>query len=557
MKSFVILVFAAVLAASCSNNKVGQKNASENVFYTRAIQYKNAGETDSAFLYYDQAKDLFLQAKDSLGVGKCLVNMAYLSIDKGDNFGGQELSLQSLDYLDPARETDLPYVIINFNELGLASYHLKNYSKALEFYDQSLKYDKDTVGTQTVKTNIGVAYMEQGKLREALTVYENILKEQPDTTIFARVLTNYAYTRWLQDSNYNAAPEFQKALRLRILQDDLLGQNASYSHLSDYYVRSRPDSALFYARQMYRTTKLAGNPDDRLEALQKLVSLAPGNQAKNYFAKHQQLNDSLQTARSAAKNQFALVRYESEKHKTENLKLQKENTERRYQVITILLILMGICIGFVSWYRKRKQHMELEKKNAVQEDRLRIYKKVHDVLANGVYRVMAEVEYGNIGKEAWLDKMEVLYEQTRNISYDEKPEVQDIDFHEIIARLITSFAGERTKIAVAGNSEDFWSAVSPVVKHEVEQVLLELMVNMKKHSRAGNVVIRFRQENDTVHIDYADDGVGIPADIKYGNGLSNTGNRIKAIGGEINFDSNKEGLKIRISFPIVKIQNYV
>jgi gentisate 1,2-dioxygenase len=66
-------------------------------------------------------------------------------------------------------------------------------------------------------------------------------------------------------------------------------------------------------RKMYNAAKEIKNPDDQLEALQKLIALEPSEKSKFYFSKYQKINDSLQNARSKAKNQFALIRYETEK----------------------------------------------------------------------------------------------------------------------------------------------------------------------------------------------------------------------------------------------------
>jgi signal transduction histidine kinase len=77
------------------------------------------------------------------------------------------------------------------------------------------------------------------------------------------------------------------------------------------------------------------------------------------------------------------------------------------------------------------------------------------------------------------------------------------------------------------------------------------MVNMKKHSSASNVAVRFENQQDQIIIYYADNGVGMQADTPRNNGLRNTGNRINSINGAINFDATVEkGLKIQISFPV-------
>jgi len=107
---------------------------------------------------------------------------------------------------------------------------------------------------------------------------------------------------------------------------------------------------------------------------------------------------------------------------------------------------------------------------------LRTSKKIYDVLANGLYRVMTEIENNvEIDKEIILDKIEDLYEKSRDISYDEMPHAKQ-NFDDKITSLLTSFATSTTKVFIAGNTANLWNNVDATVKYEVEHVLQELMV---------------------------------------------------------------------------------
>jgi len=363
--------------------------------------------------------------------------------------------------------------------------------------------------------------------------------------------------RWLQDSSYPAAPELLAALAIRRRINDDWGLNSSYAHLSDYYLHICPDSALFYSRAMYAVATKLNSPDDQLEALQKLILVGPTADAKIYFERYQRLRDSLETARNRAKNQFALIRYDAEKNKNDNLRLQRENAERRVELVTQRAITGGAIVLFtvltglgILRYRKRKARLEWEKEEAIRKQRMRISERVHDIVANGLYRLMTEIEHQEeVPKEELLDKVEVLYEQSREISY-ERDSISKGAFHLKLAEIITSFARPGTKISILGNEEDLWSEVAAETKKELEAVLQELMINMDKHSGARNVLVRFEREARALSVRYADDGVGLPADHQMGNGLTNTGNRISQIGGQISFEPNiPTGLKVRIYLP--------
>src|SRR5690606_5214092 len=125
------------------------------------------------------------------------------------------------------------------------------------------------------------------------------------------------------------------------------------------------------------------------------------------------------------------------------------------------------------------------------------------------------------------------------------------DYHERIAQLLKSFATASTKIIIVGNAFDLWEGVGAAMKAEIEYILQEMMVNMRKHSQATDVVVRFEKTANRLRIWYTDNGVGLPGSFIKGNGLTSTGSRIASLNGQINFVSEGEkGLKIDVVLPI-------
>lgn len=547
MKRFYSLLFAILAICSCSKQTIKKKPAYHNPFYDKAYEYLDAKQSDSAFFYFNKAKDLFVQQKDSLYTGKCLENMGIISTESGDYFGGQELSLSALPYFDQNNKAHFVYLAGNFNNLGVASYRLKNNEQAIKFYDQAIQYSVDSLKTHIYLNNKASSYQELGKYEEAIQIYQQLLNETHTNQIaYARVLTNISFTKWLQNNKYNAAPELLKSLNIRKKENDLMGLNSSYAHLSDYYAQQKPDSALNYAFKMLKVNDSIKSPDDRLEAIGKLIRLSP-SQSSKFFEQYQHLDDSLQTARDAAKNQFALVRYETEKHKADNLALQRDNT----LLFGAVLIAILITIFLIFWYRKRKQKIEAKAQSDIRESQLKTSKKVHDVVANGLYRVITELENRpDFDKERALDQIDQLYIKSRDISYD-IPVVSDQPFDQKIAALLSSFEKEDLKVELAGNKKALWSKVNSQIKDELEYLLQELMVNMDKHSCASHVRISFEEVDGRININYYDNGVGMPENLEFKNGLTNTENRINSIHGSITFENKVEGgLNIQLSFPI-------
>lgn len=544
---FILLALAG--GYSACRQKVKTAVAVKDPNYKKAKGFLHQ-HNDSAFYYFNKVTTA---AADSLQTAFAYNYMGRIQSEAGDYFGSQESLSMSLKYLNPANDDHRQCLAADYNELGLTSISLKNYPSAINYFNQVIFFS-DKEDQCILLNNKALAYQEKKDYAAAQKIYDSILSQTKLPRTYARILTNLAMTKWLANHNYRPVPELMKALIIRIREKDKWGLNSSYTHLADYYATIRPDSAIFYAHKMLAITVGLVSPDDELEALEKLIRLSSPLRSKSYFARYDQLSDSLQTARSAAKNQFAIIRYEVERSKADNLNLQHVNTENRYQILkqkAIIYFAVVILIGAYIWYRKRKKRLELEKLEAIRESELKTSKKVHDVVANGLYRIMTELDHQTeLDKAGLADKIEALYEQSRDISY-EKEQQPNQSFYDKIESLVASFATNHIKAVTVGNCSELWTKVDPGAQYEVEHVIQELLVNMNKHSQADRVAFRFERVDEQLHIYYFDNGIGIAGDVRYKNGLTNTGNRIAGLSGTITFDTNVErGLKIHLVFPI-------
>jgi len=539
---FIILLFIL----SCSQNQK-QENANNNSFYNKAWEFKDKGDTDNALINFYKAKDLFLKNQDSIGAGKSLINIGIILTEKGDYFGAQETSLDATNYFNKNVPSNYEFIKSNYNNLGVASYNLKDYESSLKFYDQAIKFSNNILDTQIYLNNKARVLQDTKDYDKALKIYNQIFRNvSKNKEEYARTLTNLAKTKWLKNQAYNPIPELNKSLDIRVKENDLWGQNSSYAHLADYYIKkNKVDSALFFANKMYLVSKKLKSPDDQLEALQKLIIVENPINSKQYFLLYQKLNDSISISRSKAKNQFALIRFDVEKIKGESAEKSNSILKLLIGVATLIVTIIFIII----WYRRRQLKLKQEKELEVKNTQLKMSKKVHDVLANGIYQVMAKIEnQEDFDREKTLDELEFVYEKSRNLSYEKAGEEKE--FSQEISELIASFNNASVKTFTAGNSSSVWTNISAPVKEEIYQVLRELMVNMKKHSKASHVAVKFEKADQNIEIQYKDNGVGISGDLIYKNGLRNTASRIEGIGGNITFETKIEkGLKVNISFP--------
>lgn len=547
--SFILLFFLF----SCKEKEtIGKKF--NNPYYDIAKKYRDSGKPDSAFILFYQAKEFGLQNRDSLSVASSLINMAIILTNEGDYFSGQETSLQANKYLNENNPKHHYYLGSNYNNLGIATYNLKDYNNSLKLYHSAIKFSDDPLDTRMYLNNEAKVYQEIKDYHSALKIYDQILvKASKNKVEYARLLTNIAKTKWLQNPRYNPVPDFLKSLQIRKRENDLWGQNSSYAHLSDYYTSKWPDSALNYALIRYEIAQKLNSATDKLEALQKLIKLSSSIKTKQYFEIYQQLDDSIQNARNAAKNQFALIRYETEKNKADFLKAKAENIEKQKDIllrnIGIGTLILCLLLGYFL-YQKRKKSLQQEKEIEVKKTELKYVKKIHDRVANRVYQVMSEVENTpEIDKNDLADKLDVIYKISRDLSYDNKDVHNEESFSIELSKMLYAYASAETNITIEGGGEKLWEAINDDTKAEVFCILQELMTNMKKHSVADTVTLNFKRENDRITVLYVDNGKGMEV-LTPKNGLRNTETRIESISGHITFDTKPDGgLRVKFSFP--------
>lgn len=559
----LLLLIGILFLVSCESRIKSTQEAEKNPYYEQAYEFLDKNEFDSAFVYFEKAKSLFLERNDSVGVAESLINMAITQADFGDYYGSQETSTQAIEYLNLNDSSQHALLGMVYNNLSNVYTSLKDTEKAIESNQLAIQYTSSPTNRKVYENNLASTYIANQEYEKASEILKELVSNADSNSIdYARFLTNYARAKSHLDTAYKLLPVLKKAMQIRRKNKDPWGLNSSYSHIANYYKERNKDSALFYSMQQFDIAKTIKNPDAQMDALQRVLELSVLEENRPFLEKYHQIQDSVEIARLTAKNQFALIRYEVEKSKTNNLKLSNEIAEKQYRLNLMRVLLVGLIIVaalssfyFLNWHKRRKQRMELEAENRVKESQLKTSRKVHDVVANGIYRVMAELENrDDVNREELLDRLEILYDKSRDISYEvEDLGMGDIPFHLTISELLKSFANEERTVLIAGNEEATWDRLNAVQKDNLEQVLQELMVNMQKHSKAQEVIVRFDYEGNILHIYYKDDGIGLSESPKYGNGFMNTENRINLLKGTLTFEkNNNSGLGIHISIPIQK-----
>jgi nitrate/nitrite-specific signal transduction histidine kinase len=531
--------------SSCGKRMANNQN--ENI---AANYYKKAKSTKGnfAFYYYNLAKNSYLEINDSSGVGRSLVNMAIIQYDNGDYYGSIETSLEANKFLKDINDSITRLSLAaSYNNIGICSSYLYEFENSIKFYKLALKYVNSPKNKYLYHNNLGDVLTTLRDYKQAINNFEIALQTK-DRLDYAKALNNLARAKYNENPNYDPLPELYKALKIRIKGNDLYEQNSSYATLSNYFLDRDKEKALEYAKKMLAVSIQNNSIEDQAQALQKMISLDKENYLK-YFKQFQVLNDNLQISKSKAKNQFAVVRYDVEQKNAENQRLKAESAVQDSKIL-LLVIALILCIVLIIWFRKRQIRLKQEKELEVKNTQLKMSKKVHDVVANGLYHMMVDVQNNpEMDKTRILNNIEKMYEESRDISHET---IIEEDFSSRFVKMISSYSSSEQKVLTVGYNESIWENVSYHIQLELYYIVREVLVNMKKHSNAKLASLKFEKDNTHLKIKYTDNGVGIDnLNERKGAGIHNTENRIESIGGDITFEKNPAGgLIIQITIPI-------
>lgn len=539
----------------------------------KAVEFMNTQAYDSAFKYFNKSRELYASVKDSLGEGYCLLHMADIQEISGDYSGCEETATEALPLLENlkyrnylSKQENLFYLKYKkeylskaYNLLGVCYKNLLNSERAIQFYNNAKNLTQDSLAHCILENNKATVYLQSKNYEKAYQVLIKLIKSPTvlnHTDTKAMVLNNLGAAAGALN-NPDALSYLESSLRIRTSNNDLLGMASSYIQLGAFYSTKNKNKTLLYAQKGYDIATNLKNADKRLEALKILTSVSPG---KAEALKYITISDSLDKSRIKAKSEFASLKYESKNAEAENLKLKTEQAKnmlqaQRDKTLRVLLgtaaILILIICAFIIYLQKLKH--KKAKIIEVYNTESRISKKIHDELANDVFNVMSfaetqETQYP--GQQKLIQELDVIYKKTRDISRENNTIDTGENFGSVLREMLADYKNENINVMVINFESIAWGEIAGHKKITVYRVLQELMVNMKKHSHADVVAIKFSRENKTITIQYSDNGIGLGNErLLYKNGLQNAENRISAIDGTLTFETSTNGLKVKCIFP--------
>ena len=530
----------------------------------KAIENFDKQNFNIAYSQFNKSKELYEAIKDSANISYIYLMIANIHQRNGDYYGSKEIVTEALPYAKKG-----VYFASSNNSLGIADKELSLYDDAILYYKKAIKEYTDPLLKHDPIQNIAVIYTHQKKYDKAIHIFEYLLKSLSNKDLKKRakpsdksiLLDNLGYAYFKNGMDEKGFQLMIEGLKIRIDTKDIYGSIESYLHLADFYSKKDIYKSDENALLAYKAATKINSIDERLEALQILISNDNTSNTPRYTQKYFTLNDSIIKVRNNFKNKSAKIKYDAKKEKDENEKLRLEKAENQLSlqkakylriVFVIVFVFLVILIAILIRYYKNK-NKAIEFKSSYDTE-TRISKKIHDELANDVFQVIAFAESQPLAventKENLLQKLDDIYGRVRGISKENNKIETGKDFTKSIKEMLSAYNTVDRNIIATNLESVNWEDVDEIKKITIGRVLQELMVNMKKHSKASLVVIKFDSDQKSILINYTDNGIGCEKTKISKNGLQNMEHRIQTVKGTIEFETEPQnGFKAKIAIP--------
>ena len=219
-----------------------------------------------------------------------------------------------------------------------------------------------------------------------------------------------------------------------------------------------------------------------------------------------------------------------------------------FSMTTATIVVLSLIVRYNVKTRMRKKLERLEKAHAIQLERQRIARDIHDDLGAGLTQIMLQSSLASrdASGQTQTDLNEIsdntreLVRKMDEIVWAVTPEKDTLDsLITYIGKFVQEFCAAvqiRCRMDLPAQLPDI--AVSTEIRHGLFLAVKEVMNNIAKHASATEASLQFKLQPDAVVFVITDDGVGLKAGngqtqdrLFSGRGLQNLKQRLEMIGG--------------------------
>jgi two-component system sensor histidine kinase UhpB len=195
------------------------------------------------------------------------------------------------------------------------------------------------------------------------------------------------------------------------------------------------------------------------------------------------------------------------------------------------------------------------------EERRDIARELHDELGPLLFairaNVIAMVDSGAAGQDDFdspaqkaLQSVEALQLTNRRILDRLRPmHIEEFGLQSSIQKLLRGVRSQVPAIDVTFEIDPALDAIDAVVSQTVYRVMQEGITNVMRHAQATEMSLKARLPDGKVVVEISDNGIGMPANVVMGRGLTGMRERVRALGGTFELFRSDGRTCVRCSLP--------
>ncbi|MFT2089541.1 sensor histidine kinase [Paraglaciecola sp. 2405UD69-4] len=230
-------------------------------------------------------------------------------------------------------------------------------------------------------------------------------------------------------------------------------------------------------------------------------------------------------------------------------------------------LVFSLIVGLVNIYQyalhENKQALILSRKEtqrlAKVAERERIARDLHDLIGHTFSVITLKADLAGRLLDKDIEKARSEIKQLEDISRNALSQVREVVSGYRTSDLLSELANAKNVFANLDinfdyefeNIDEQQIELEVAANKELAIVLRELVTNIIKHAKADSVTAKLSKQNGNIILSVQDNGVGIDATQKHGNGLKGIAERMQPFNGFLHIQSGAEvaGTLIEISLP--------
>jgi signal transduction histidine kinase len=455
-----------------------------------------------------------------------------------------------------------------YHDLSLYKEGIKQGQMAKALLDTTKVYKKDLFSAINA---IAINYDDADQPDSALYFHYMVLGiglENTDDWSASSTLNNMGNTYLKMDELDSAQKYLKQSLSLARTANRSNTLSAVYNNLGEIHLRKREyeeakkvlDSALFYAENdvlspLEKRRDVYGN---LYKYYQQVGDMAGAFHYQSLFIRYRDSMQDLDQIEAIKALQLKKATAVKDKELAEaEIELQKRN-------IGILAIssLLALSLTFLRQFYLKRQKVAQEAQLKLQEERLRISRDLHDNIGAELSYISSLIDQKTYGLVD--EKLKLEYEQLSNSSRSAMSQLREtiwairpgeVRLENFVNRLkelgFKYSQGLNLEVTVGFRGENYLLKPAQIIN--LFRICQEALNNALKHGGASVIRIELSAMKGKLQIAISDNGKGFSAEeVKRGYGLNNMAERVKELGGEMEFRSeNGGGTEIEIWIAMV------